>query len=139
MRPGFGELKRIRQRAKDRVENNGQSFIERWWSEKYSLPATHKLFVSRPLAVHAQEFYEDLAVELRDVRVQLKDPNLSERVSTQERESFLVSVLNGVEEDFDPDFDPDMERWISQMARGEQPDYRDKLPKTFFPKPRSEG
>ena len=137
MRLGFGELKRIRQRARERVEHDGQGFIERWWSAKYGAPANDTRFITKSLAAHVQEFYEDLAVELRDVKVALKDPKNDDRVSLLERERWLEAVLTGTEDGFDPDHDPEVERWIAQVRRGENPDYRDKM-KWAFPRARRE-
>lgn len=122
MRVDFGALKQIRERAKAKVEDEGRTFLERWWSEKYGLPANDERFSGRSLASLLQEFYEDLAIERRKVKKGLEDIETTGREELKRRLRLLDHILEGDVDDgdFDPDRDPEMERWLEKMRAGER-------------------
>lgn len=99
--------------------------LERWWSEKYKLPANHPLLLERTLPDLQREWWLDLLHERDSLQALLEvggmDPEHRQRV---------WSRLSSLERALDPTppgsasstGDPLIDKWEQEFAEGRTPD-----------------
>lgn len=124
-RSGFFDSLRLKKQAEKNVES-GRTLLERWWSEKYKLPANHKLFLGRTEASLTVEWFEDLFAQRAEVEQALKSAPATERGGLLERLAALNSFLVEKTPDaVDVPFvtgDPLVDKWEQELAAGLEPD-----------------
>ena len=118
-------LKTAQKRAEDENASEFMATLARWWSDKYTLPANHALFVSRPPRELILEMLEDLFEQRATMKRRVPKLTGRERHEAVETLHELEKFL-GVAQDLDGPIltgDPIADEWERQIARGELPDF----------------
>lgn len=114
----------MKERAKTR-RGTLKQVLETWFVQKYRLPASHPLFIGRPLTSHLREYYEDKLDMRDDIEHRLKTEsglNHTQRVRMLETLKAIDGLLGSMDAQESKSQDPLASFWEAQIARGEEPD-----------------
>lgn len=130
MKGGFFDSIRLKRKAEKNVES-GRTLLERWWSEKYKLPANHELFRERTEASLTIEWFEDLYVRRAEINAELKEAPPERKIQLMEQLTAVDRVLSDAPKtDLNAPFvtgDPLVDKWEQELAEGGMPDLSEGL------------
>lgn len=119
-------MENLKFRAKKNVEA-GVVKTRQWWTDKYSLPSNHPLFLKLSTSELYLEMYEDAYQQRSDLIKKLKDPedvlSAKEANAMQTQLSRLNKSL-GLEDTGD---DVLWDKWEQELSEGKMPDLNEKI------------
>ena len=123
MSQNFGDLRRIKKRAKRKPEI--LDVVQRHWVRKYKLPPHHELWRHQAFTTHLEEFLTDLHLEKGELLGQLSP---SQEPWVRQQMTARIDAINELladeeSEELDDTIDLLDLYWSEQMDHDEEPDF----------------